>query len=775
MPFSSVASLRTSYILNQNCGYNDTINIGVPSTLSTTGRFHGLAKQVKIALEMVVDEINQRCGLQVNDLRYKVNLLVIDDESSTTQTRAAAEVFANVSDFFLGPISSPLTAQIASVAKRAQKLLIAGISAKTAIFSDNYYAYGTLPASSTFLVQGLLSVRNKGTRSVAFWHTDGNPLCNGAVDLAKSLGLTVVAYERLPAMPDLSHLTPVVDRAKANDTDAVVLCPYLSTCIAAFKAMRNANWSPKALIVPICAVDNDFLNEVGTDARYIVGSSPWISSVVSSDSLLGWSAKEFANKFLKLATHAPTYHAASAGAGLSLLLQAIQRAGSTETNATIHEILKGGFETFYGNVSFSSDGLYFADTVAFQRDANDDLLVIGPRNKASGEILYPMPTWAWRDCYFGNNCSMKGQCEPRGSCLCQPGYSPVEDECVVIPVENKNRDGVVTVLAIVLAALALFSSLCCVVWTIVCRGHGVVKASQMKFLVMIAAGCVISTLAIFCIAFEDRMDFEELARTGEYSLGNMACMGAIWTYTIGFTITFAPLFAKMWRVRALLRNTKMLRVTITNWQVLRIVTLLATIDTIIMACWQLDAPWKFFRDVKDVDERGFPVDSVGVCRSEEGKDSTPYLVSLFAFHILILLYGTRLCYQTAGIPTAFSEGKYVSVAIVSHLQLLALGIPLLILVVSDPPSNMLVRSGIIFLNDLSALGLIFLPKLYLWVQNRHDFDVTAVLSLAAHGSTNPSLVKSTLPRPSCSAKVSGRTLVPTEIQSSAQQQATSGG
>ena len=765
---SSIALVRTTFNLNHNCSFNGTIRIGAPNTLSTQGRFYGIARQVLLAFQMVVDKVNQECGLRVGNLNYKVELLAIDDESSPTQVQEAAELLVNISDFLLGPISSGLTGPVASVAEQAQKLLIAGVSAQASIFAANRYAYGTLPSSSTYLYQALHAVRRKGGRTVVFWHTDGNPLCNGAIDLATSVGLSVVGYELFPAMPSVADLNPAVERAKVNGTDAVVLCPYLDTCLVAFEAMRQLNWNPKALVVPICAQDRNFLQRVGSDARYIIGLSPWVSSVVSTDSLLGWTSQSFHKAFYKRAAYNPTYHAASGGAALSLLLQSIQRAGSVDTEAAITEILRGGFETFYGNVSFTENGLYVSDTVAFQVAEDDKLFVVGPPSKASGDILYPMPTWAWRDCVLGNNCSLQGQCQQDGMCICDPGYSPFRDECIVVPLENMQREPVIQAICYVIGMISLGASMSCLLWTIVCRHHGVVKASQMKFLLMIALGGVVSSLSIFCSSFDDKLDSQKLARIGQYIPGNMACMGTIWTYTIGFTVTFAPLFAKMWRVRALIRNTKMLRVTITNWQVLRIVTVLTAIDATIMTLWQLDAPWKLYRESISVDERGFPLQSAVVCRSETGRSSTPYLTSLFSFHLLILAFGTRLCCQTAGIPTALSEGKYVSVAIVSHLQLLALGIPLLILVVDDPPSNMLVRAGIVFLNDLSALGLIFLPKLYLWAQNRHEFDTAALLSRAANTSnaqpaTNRAVSQG---RPSNTTKVSAVSFAPTEESSS---------
>jgi len=83
---------------------------------------------------------------------------------------------------------------------------------------------------------------------------------------------------------------------------------------------------------------------------------------------------------------------------------------------------------------------------------------------------------------------------------------------------------------------------------------------------------------------------------------------------------------------------------------------------------------------------------------------------LFGFHVAVLLYGNALAYRLRHADTKLSESRFVSMALVSHLQLLLVGIPLLVLVYNDTKVNYLVRSSIIFFNDFTVIVLIFLPK-----------------------------------------------------------------
>ena len=48
-------------------------------------------------------------------------------------------------------------------------------------------------------------------------------------------------------------------------------------------------------------------------------------------------------------------------------------------------------------------------------------------------------------------------------------------------------------------------------------------------------------------------------------------------------------------------------------------------------------------------------------------------------------------------------GKWIAIAMVSNLQVFALGIPVLLITGDDPEASFFVRSGVIFLNDFSVL------------------------------------------------------------------------
>ena len=64
------------------------------------------------------------------------------------------------------------------------------------------------------------------------------------------------------------------------------------------------------------------------------------------------------------------------------------------------------------------------------------------------------------------------------------------------------------------------------------------------------------------------------------------------------------------------------------------------------------------------------------------------------------------------IPTRFHEGRAVSIAMISHLQIYLVGVPILVVLGAAPQSSFFVRSVIIWMNDFVVLVLIFGNLMY---------------------------------------------------------------
>ena len=243
------------------------------------------------------------------------------------------------------------------------------------------------------------------------------------------------------------------------------------------------------------------------------------------------------------------------------------------------------------------------------------------------------------------------------------------------------------------------------------RSEKVVRYSQPMFLVMIAFGCVVSSCAIILLTKQDAdgEDAEDAKVAADF-----ACMSLPWFYSMGFVLSFAPLYCKMWKVvEVFVKAVAELKVTrIKASQLVGMIFVLVVVDGSILAAWTATNPLAYTRTALSVDGKGRVLESYGSCLPQDSSGPLWIFVALIAsFHFCLLVGACFIAYKARNVSSAFSESKWIAICLVSNLQIFVIGLPVLAIVADDPEANFFIRAMIIFLNDLSVLLLIFLPKL----------------------------------------------------------------
>jgi len=259
-----------------------------------------------------------------------------------------------------------------------------------------------------------------------------------------------------------------------------------------------------------------------------------------------------------------------------------------------------------------------------------------------------------------------------------------------------------------MACAVVFLGVGLLTWTHKKRRHPIVLASQIPFLAMVAVGAMVTTLAVPLAVIDDSRDEEELSRTGEYQLANVACQAKVWLYGIGFMLTFTPLFAKVYRVQKIFNNTKLKRITITSRQLALTCFALLCVECGIILAWQVIDPLLYVRKTTVTDAIGNRVESVGGCESD---NSSSFLLPLVIVHLTVLFYGNYLCWKARKIEDKFAETQTIALVLVSLLQILVLAIPVMILVIDIPLAYTVVENGVILLQSASVLIFIFGKKI----------------------------------------------------------------
>ena len=245
------------------------------------------------------------------------------------------------------------------------------------------------------------------------------------------------------------------------------------------------------------------------------------------------------------------------------------------------------------------------------------------------------------------------------------------------------------------------------------------------FLFMILVGCCVSTSTIILFSQDDDGDYDKA--------GDVNCMMQPFMYSLGFVFSFAALFAKITRIAKIFGNKKLSRVTITWVDMMKPIVVLLAIDLVLLIMWSSDedAALSWERVAQTTDYDGNVLESTGLCT---GKTPWNYAVPILCLHFFVLVYGNYMCYKCRNIGTAFSESKYVFMAMVSNLQIMALGVPMLIMVYDNPVSNYFMRTGIVFMNDFGVMMLIFVPK-FILVFYGTEKDLAGATSTQAGTST----------------------------------------
>jgi len=708
-----------------HCNFSGTVRLKGPYSMEPGDAYFSTAHQQRAAVELFITKLNnQHCGVSFGGHNYTVEITSVQDSSSTAIVEEIAKsiVADDTIDFVWGPYSTTLNKPYASVIAESSKLAVLAGASSTAVFQGRPNLFGTLPASPNFFRYAVPALKTMNATRFAYVSELDAPMCGYVEQVIADFGVEKAIGVIIPKEPSEADVFGAVDEIIAEDPDVILTCVYNNACPVFVKGLRDRAYTPKALVMSLCPGTSGFLEAVGADAENIMGVTAWDKSLDATDAIINMTAEEFFYEIRDRIGADAVYHTAASAGAISALVQAIQRADSIDPAAVAAELKLGGFQTVFGEVNFDNNNQFRDPYLLVQYDKSGNTPVIWPKNGL--EMVYPMPTWQSQDCRASENCSDIGECQSDGSCLCPGDYEPSGYKCIIIPNEDHQQSPQVKAVCLALFAVNWIISMSAIAWTIHYRRKPVIRASQPVFLVTIAIGTMISSSTILFLIVDDVNDPSHLAESGEYWPATMACRMMLVTYTSGFVLTFAPLFAKLWRVKALMASAKTLkRIRIRSTWLFFLIGGLIVIDLAIVFAWNVNDPLVFSREIISYDENGSPTLSAGACG---GNDEMPFIVAILIFHLSMLFFGVYLCFKTRNINSVMSESKYVAVAMISNLQVLALATPVLVIVSGEPVASMFLRSAVIFLNDFGVLNLIFLPKVIALV--RGDAIVTSGLT-----------------------------------------------
>jgi branched-chain amino acid transport system substrate-binding protein len=262
------------------------VEITLGLSVSLSGRFAALGRQIEDALRLCVADINAAGGVMIGRERSYFALRCHDDCSE--QTRCAAiyrELCAGAgSNIVLGPYSSELTAVAAPIAEEYGRLLINHAGAADDLYSRGYKMMVGLPTPASQYLEEFIRLLG----SLKFWRKR-LALITEPTDFARALNAGAQGFLREPPVRrkgvrlrvkweervDSEQKTEVLITAlRLGRVNSLVSAGSYDHDLAVMRAVLDSELNIPVLAC-VAAGRSSFGTDLGERAEGIVGTSQW--------------------------------------------------------------------------------------------------------------------------------------------------------------------------------------------------------------------------------------------------------------------------------------------------------------------------------------------------------------------------------------------------------------------------------------------------------------------------------------------------------------------
>ena len=367
------------------------------AAVSETGKFSREGKDTRQGYGVWLDWVNNEYGgIKVGDERYKVELIMYDDEGDPDTAARLVEKLINEDrvDFLLGPYSSFLTQSASAIAEKYNKIMIEGNGAAEPLFERGFQnLFAVLTPAVNYTRSALQLLAEQGAETVVIAYEDTafpTSVADGAQRWAEEYGLEVLGVETYPV--NVADVSGIMAKFKELEPDIFIGGGHFNDAVLFIRAAKELDFNPKAMVITVGPSNPKLIEEVGADSEYVIGPTQWEASMSYADEYFG-TAAEYAARYENLWGEPPTYQAAESTATALALHIAIEQAGAIDTDAVRASLRNLDVVTFYGPISFDEKGRNAAKPMGAIQIQNGEILVVAPTNAAVAELNYPAPAW----------------------------------------------------------------------------------------------------------------------------------------------------------------------------------------------------------------------------------------------------------------------------------------------------------------------------------------------------------------------------------------------
>lgn len=380
----------------------DPIKIGM--TVSQTGRFALAAQSGERGLQIWLEDVNARGGIEIGGEMRPVELVALDDRSDKALVPRVYETLIKEEevDILFGPFGSTLTGAAANTTEQFGKFLMIWSASADSIYAQGYknVVSGTQLAASLLGLPTIKAMHANGVKSVAIAYLD-EPfpagIAKGQAAWAEANGMDVTMVESFSTgTKDYSIL---IQKALASGAEAFIPTSYEGDQMIMARQLRelDADFSAVGLYY---GAQPQFL-EIGADADYLF-SQTLLSPKVNWDVTAGLTRAEMMERYEALfpdAAYAPDFQTALAYGAGAVLEEVIKAAGSTDPAAMKAAAidLSGELTVMTGPYAIEETGKQVSmEFVVMQNQGDGELEVVFPPAVATADAIFPVPSFGDR-------------------------------------------------------------------------------------------------------------------------------------------------------------------------------------------------------------------------------------------------------------------------------------------------------------------------------------------------------------------------------------------
>eukprot|EP00455_Lapot_gusevi_P044158 TRINITY_DN5471_c0_g1_i9.p1 TRINITY_DN5471_c0_g1~~TRINITY_DN5471_c0_g1_i9.p1 ORF type:complete len:684 (+),score=100.02 TRINITY_DN5471_c0_g1_i9:321-2372(+) len=262
----------------------------------------------------------------------------------------------------------------------------------------------------------------------------------------------------------------------------------------------------------------------------------------------------------------------------------------------------------------------------------------------------------------------------------------------------------------VLAALGIAFAVALLACNIIFSDRPVIQMSSHRINHLIVLGCLASYIGMMILGLDSS---RLVAKEKDFSSW---CAVKTWIICLSFSVVFGALFSKTYRVYAIFRATDLKVVKVTDWDLLKVISLVVSADLLLLLIWAgSDGFSRSLTNLENsatIDPNDITVRIVPFIEACSSPHFSWFLLAEIVFKAFLLLVGMWLAYQTRDVDIpVLNDSRYIGFAVYNVSFVCIIVFPVTLAVPDDPELQYLISAIGIFVCTTITLCFIFVPKL----------------------------------------------------------------